>query len=75
MDAKRYKFFTPTHLIFGEGCATEVGQRAKALGGTTPAKAMAMKSPESASWPTRVEEMVRSQSHLPAVATLSLART
>ena len=34
MDAKRYKFFTPTHLVFGEGCSGEVGQRVKALGGT-----------------------------------------
>ena len=34
MDAKRYKFFTPTHLFFGEGCSGEVGQRIKALGGT-----------------------------------------
>lgn len=34
MDAKRYKFFTPTHLIFGAGCSDEVGQRVKTLGGT-----------------------------------------
>jgi alcohol dehydrogenase class IV len=34
MDTKRYKFFTPTHLIFGAGCAGEVGARVKALGGT-----------------------------------------
>jgi alcohol dehydrogenase class IV len=34
MDAKRYKFFTPTHLVFGEGCSGEIGQRVKALGGT-----------------------------------------
>ena len=34
MDAKRYKFFAPTHLVFGEGCSGEVGKRAKDLGGT-----------------------------------------
>jgi alcohol dehydrogenase class IV len=34
VEAKRYKFFTPTQLIFGEGCSGEVGQQVKALGGT-----------------------------------------
>jgi alcohol dehydrogenase class IV len=34
MEAKRFKFFTPTHMVFGEGCSDEVGQQAKALGGT-----------------------------------------
>jgi len=34
MEAQRYKFFTPTHLIFGDGCSSEVGKRVKELGGT-----------------------------------------
>jgi alcohol dehydrogenase class IV len=33
MDATQYKFFTPTRLIFGMGCAEEVGNRAIVLGG------------------------------------------
>ena len=34
MEAKRYKFFTPTHLVFGDGCCAEVGKRVRELGGT-----------------------------------------
>jgi alcohol dehydrogenase class IV len=32
MDARRFKFFTPTHLVFGEGCAEEIGWRVRDLG-------------------------------------------
>ena len=32
MENARFRFFTPTHLVFGEGCAQEVGKRARELG-------------------------------------------
>jgi alcohol dehydrogenase class IV len=34
MEERRFKFFTPTHLVFGEGCSTEVGKRVRDLGAT-----------------------------------------
>jgi len=33
MGAMRYKFFTPTHLVFGDGCSAEAGSRVRELGG------------------------------------------
>jgi alcohol dehydrogenase class IV len=32
MDERRFKFFTPTHLVFGEGCSAEIGKRLRDLG-------------------------------------------
>jgi alcohol dehydrogenase class IV len=32
MDARRFRFFTPTHLVFGEGCSDEIGWRVRDLG-------------------------------------------
>jgi alcohol dehydrogenase class IV len=34
MDERRFKFFTPTHVVFGEGCSGEAGQRLRDLGAT-----------------------------------------
>jgi alcohol dehydrogenase class IV len=34
MDERRFKFFTPTHVVFGEGCSREVGTRLRDLGAT-----------------------------------------
>jgi alcohol dehydrogenase class IV len=34
MDARRLKFFTPTQLVFGEGCSGEIGRRMRDLGAT-----------------------------------------
>jgi len=34
MDERRFKFFTPTHLVFGEGCSGEIGKRVRDLGAT-----------------------------------------
>ncbi len=35
MKSAQYKFFTPSQLLFGEGCAADVGKWVKELGGTT----------------------------------------
>jgi alcohol dehydrogenase class IV len=32
MNERRFKFFTPTHLVFGEGCSAEIGKRLRDLG-------------------------------------------
>jgi alcohol dehydrogenase class IV len=34
MDERRFKFFAPTHLVFGEGCSGEIGKRVRDLGAT-----------------------------------------
>jgi alcohol dehydrogenase class IV len=34
MKSAKYKFFTPTQLLFGEGCAADIGQWIKAFNGT-----------------------------------------
>jgi len=34
MKRAKYKFFTPTQLLFGEGCSADIGQWIKALKGT-----------------------------------------
>jgi len=34
MKSAQYKFFTPTQLLFGEGCAADIGQWIKAFNGT-----------------------------------------
>jgi alcohol dehydrogenase class IV len=34
MDARQFRFFTPTHLVFGEGCSGQIGERVRDLGGT-----------------------------------------
>lgn len=35
MKSAQYKFFTPSQLLFGEGCSADVGKWIKELGGTT----------------------------------------
>jgi alcohol dehydrogenase class IV len=37
VDERRFRFFSPTHLVFGEGCSAEVGKRVRELG---PARAL-----------------------------------
>jgi alcohol dehydrogenase len=32
MDARQFRFFTPTCLVFGEGCSRQIGERARGLG-------------------------------------------
>jgi alcohol dehydrogenase class IV len=32
MDERRFKFYSPTHLVFGEGCSAEIGKRLRDLG-------------------------------------------
>jgi len=32
MESRRFRFFTPTQLVFGEGCALEVGKRVREMG-------------------------------------------
>jgi alcohol dehydrogenase class IV len=34
MDERRFKFFTPTHVVYGEGCSAEIGRRVRDLGGS-----------------------------------------
>lgn len=34
MKSAKYKFFTPTQLLFGEGCSADIGQWIKELNGT-----------------------------------------